>query len=377
MTESPLLRPDAPEPAPVRRRPWLLIALGALILIAIAGIAAWWLVLGRGSAPEWTRFARIDLSAPAGDAFLAGTPWVRLRLEPLVPGRETTLQVLLEAPRGTPVPNDGSARLSSLTARPLAVDAADAVSLPLTPASGGTLTATSPFDRAGWWRLTAEVESGGATAPAEFYLLLPDPNVNGPGAVPRGNATAEGEALFQRGLAGLTGLHTVRYTQWIADGLGNAGTSEHAVRAGIDGEPAGFSYRAAGGMEAVVIGTTRWLRLPGTPGWQRQEGAMVVPPAEWGEEYVGATGFAILGEETVDGERSQLLAFVVPEVTEPRSQAMAWYLWWVGAESGHVRREAMISRQHYMLNHFTGFDAPLELTPPPAEATPVAATPVS
>jgi hypothetical protein len=375
---SPLVRPEAPGAAPPPRRPWLFVTLGAVILILIAGIAGWWLTFGRATAPDWTRVAQLDLTAPAGDAFAAETPWVRLRLAPLIPGQENTLQVSLEAPRGTPVPGDGSARIASLTAQPLTGGAAGAVALSLTPAAGGALAGTSALDRAGWWRLTAEVEGegDGATAPAAFYLLLPDPNINGPGAVPREDSTAEGEALFQRGLAATAGLQTVRYTQWMADGNGNAAISEHAVRAGTDGEPAGFVYRAAGGMEAVVIGSTRWIHLPGTTGWQRQEGAMVVPPAEWGEEYLGATGFSILGEETVDGERTQIFAFVVPEVTEPRSQAMAWYLWWVGTETGHVRREAMVSRQHYMLNHFTDFDAPLELTPPPTEATTVAATPV-
>jgi hypothetical protein len=376
MTDPPLVRPEAPDPAPRRRRPWLFVTLGAVVLIAIAGIAGWWLTSGRTTTPDWTRVAQIDLAAPAGDAFQSDAPWVRLRPAPLIPGQENTLQVSLEAPRGTPVPGAGSAWIASLTAQPLAGGAANAEALSLTPANGA-LTATSALDRAGWWRLTAEVEGGGATAPAAFYVLLPDPNINGPGAVPRVDTTAEGETLFQRGLGAITGLQTVRYTQWMADGNGNAAVSEHAVRAGTGGEPAGFVYRAAGGMEAVVISSTRWIHLPGTTGWQRQEGAMVVPPAEWGEEYLGATGFTILGEETVDGERTQLLAFVVPEVTEPRSQAMAWYLWWVGTETGHVRREAMVSRQHYMLNHFTDFDAPLELTPPPTEATPVAATPVS
>ena len=87
-------------------------------------------------------------------------------------------------------------------------------------------------------------------------------------------------------------------------------------------------------MEAVIIGSTRWIRLPGDPGWQEQEGATVVLPSEWDEEYSGATGFTILGEETIDGERCQLLAFVVPELTEPRRQTVAWYLWWVGDRDG-------------------------------------------
>ena len=71
------------------------------------------------------------------------------------------------------------------------------------------------------------------------------------------------------------------------------------------------------------------------------------------------------------------LAFVVPEVTEPRRQTAAWYLWWVGAETGHLRREAMVSRQHYMLNQFTDFDVPLDIVPPEDDATPPVGTPAA
>jgi hypothetical protein len=150
------------------------------------------------------------------------------------------------------------------------------------------------------------------------------------------------------------------------------------VTAGDEDGPPGFSYRAVGGMEAIIIGSTRWIRLPGDLRWEEQEGATVVLPSEWDEEYTGATGFTILGEETIDGERCQLLAFVVPELTEPRRQTVAWYLWWVGEETGYVRQEAMVSRLHYMHNAFGDFDVPIMLSPPQEAATPVTTgTPVS
>ena len=213
---------------------------------------------------------------------------------------------------------------------------------------------------------------------AEFHLLIPDPNINGPAAVPVSESSAEGEALFQRGMEAITTLRDVRFTQWIADGKGNSALSEHAVTTGGDGAPPGFTYRAVGGMEAVIIGSTRWINLPGDVGWQKQEGATVVLPSEWDEEYFGATGFTLLGEETIDGEPCQILAFVVPELTEPRRQTVAWYLWWVGEETGYVRQEAMVSRLHYMLNRFSDFDVPISLAPPEENATPVArGTPIS
>jgi hypothetical protein len=129
-------------------------------------------------------------------------------------------------------------------------------------------------------------------------------------------------------------------------------------------------------MEAIVIGTTRWVKLPNDLGWTEQEGAVSVPPAQWGEEYAGATQFTVLGEESIDGVSTQIVAFLVPEVTEPRRQSAAWYLWWIDTESGRVRREAMASRIHYMLNTFSDFDVPVVLAPPASEATPAAGTPL-
>ena len=129
-------------------------------------------------------------------------------------------------------------------------------------------------------------------------------------------------------------------------------------------------------MEAIILGTTRWVKLPNNLGWDKQEGSSPLPPSEWGEEYRPAAEFAVLGEETVDGERCQILAFLVPEQTEPQRRSAAWYLWWVGTESGRVRQETMASRFHYMHHLYFDFDAPLTIGPPPVAASPVAATPV-
>ena len=131
-------------------------------------------------------------------------------------------------------------------------------------------------------------------------------------------------------------------------------------------------------MEAIIIGSTRWIRLPGDPGWEEQEGATVVLPSEWDEEYTGATGFTLLGEETIDGERCQLLAFVAPELTEPRRQTVAWYLWWVGdRDRATCARRRWSPASTTCCNEFGDFDVPIVLAPPHEAATPVASgTPV-
>ena len=382
MTDSDtiLVRQDDAPPGPAQRRSWLPVAFAVIVLALIATGAGWWFLNNRQAIPEWDRQPALDLAAPAGDAFRGATPWVNLRLITGRPGEENRLHVqITPRPRqATPVPASAPpARITSLTAQPLSGEPAVAETLALQPdpETEGGFIASSLLDQAGWWRLSVEVD--GAERAAEFYLLIPDPNLNGPNAVPRAQASAEGEALFQRGMEALTSLRDVRFTQWIADGRGNASVSEHGVTSGDGSTPPGFTYRAAGGMEAIIIGSTRWIRLPGDARWEEQQSAPVVLPSEWDEEYIGATGFTILGEETIDGERCLLLAFVAPELTEPR-RTVAWYLWWVGEETGYVRKEAMVSRLHYMLNAFRDFDVPIALSPPQEAATPIASgTPVS
>ena len=379
-SDSTLVRQDDAPDSPAQRRSWLPVAFAAIALALIAAAAGWWFLNSRETIPEWERLPALNLAAPAGDAFGDHTPWVNLRIMTARPGDENVFRVQI-TPRtrqGTPDPAAAATgRISSLTAQPLSGEPASAETLDLQPdpETEGAFITSSPLDPAGWWRLSVEVD--GAASPAEFYLLIPDPNLNGPNTVPSSASSPEGEALFRRGIEALTTLRDVRFTQWIADGRGNASVSAHAVTAGDGSSPPGFTYRAAGGMEAIIIGSTRWIRLPGDPGWEEQEGASVVLPSEWDEEYAGATGFTTLGEETVDGERCRLLAFVAPELTEPR-RTVAWYLWWVGEETGYVCKEAMVSRLHYMLNAFSDFDVPIALAPPEEAATPAASgTPVT
>jgi hypothetical protein len=379
--DTTFVRQDNVPGGSARGRSWLPAAFAAIALALIAAGAGWWYLTSRQTIPEWDRLPVLDLAAPAGNAFRGDTPWVNLRLMTGRPGEENVLDVQI-TPRtrqATPVPASApAAGITSLTAQPLSGEPASAETLALQPdpKTEGGFVASSSLDEGGWWRLSVDVD--GAEAAAEFFLLIPDPNLNGPNAVPSSGSSPEGEALYRRGLETLTSLRDVRFTQWIADGRGNAAVAAHAVTAGDEDGPPGFSYRAVGGMEAIIIGSTRWIRLPGDLGWEEQEGATVVLPSEWDEEYTGATGFTILGEETIGGERCQLLAFVVPELTEPRRQTVAWYLWWVGTETGYVRKEAMVSRLHYMLNEFSDFDVPIALSPPQEAATPAPrGTPVS
>ncbi|MFT4041454.1 MAG: hypothetical protein QM692_24940 [Thermomicrobiales bacterium] len=367
-----------PDAAPRRgaARSLTIAATAILVLLVIAGAAGWRVYSQRAAVPDWDeRLTTLNLLAPAGDAFDDATPWVSLILAPGTVNTDVPVTLRLENRQGTPTPTDANAPI--ITAATLQPLGGSPTPLTLASAPDGSATSTVRFPTPGWWRITAETSAGGA--PATYDFVVPDPNIAGPAAAPSPQTQPDAEALYRQGLEALTTLQSVHYVQWMADGKGNAAISEHTVGAPTADKPAEFLYRAAGGMEAILIGDTRWVQLPNNLGWTKQEGAFIVPPSEWGEEYAGATHFASIGTEEVDGVSTQIISFVVPEVLEPQRQTAAWYTWWIDPATGHILREAMVSRSHYMLNHFSDYDVPLNLTPPDMDAgaaTP-AATPAS
>jgi hypothetical protein len=347
-----------------------LAILGVLLLLALIAGAGWW-YFARAAAPNWDRVASVNLFAPAGDAFDEASPWVSLNFVPSAADRDVPITLSLENRKGTPTPADaGTATITAASMQPLG---GTSETLALTTSAEGSTTTTARFSTPGWWRISIETSANGT--PATFDFIVPDPNVAGPRAVPAAQTQPDAEALYRQGLEALTTLQSVHYVQWMADGRGNGAISEHRVSGPTDTLPAEFAYRAAGGMEAIMIGDIRWVQLPNDLGWTKQEGAVIVPPSEWGEEYEGATQFTVLGQEDVLGVPTTIIGFLVPEVTEPQRRTAAWYAWWVDPATGHILRETMVSRSHYMLNTFSDYDIPLDLQPPVMEGTP-AATPV-
>jgi hypothetical protein len=372
MTDSPLIAPEEAAQPTARRAPWLPIAIAVLVLAAIAGGFAGQQLNARQAIPDWDRRTELIFRAPAGDAFAADTPWAQVRLAPVRADAENSIQAAAGFLDGTPVPAAGPPHVTAVTVQSVSGEAAGLEPAVIAAGENGELSGTVRLDQAGWHHIVAEI--AGARQSAEFYLLVPDPSINGPNAVPQLSSSAEAEAVFQRGLAATTALKSVHYSEWVGDGAGNSAVSLHTVVARA-GEPPALSFRITGGTEVVIIGSTRWVKPPGdVVGWQRQEGVAITPPSAWGDELSGATGFTLLGEETIDGEATQIVAFVAPELSEPRRRTVAWYLWWVGTETGQVRREAMVSRQHYMFRQYSDFNEPLQILPPD-EGTPVAGTP--
>ncbi|MCC6314901.1 MAG: hypothetical protein IT337_12905 [Thermomicrobiales bacterium] len=352
---------------------WSALAGMLVLVLALAAGIFVWRAMTPASAPPPTvpDLDTVVLAMPAEGFANPDGPWVRIEVAPVRPGANDIAIWLTDLSGADAAPPaSGSVSVAPLTAE----GAATAVAAQ--PGDDGRLIATISIAEPGWQQISAEVElADGHRVAAPFYLVAPDPNVTGFADIVIPKSDPAAEAVYERGLAALTSLHRVRYWQLIADGRGVAALSDHAIDDGSGGKEPSFYFRAEGGLEAVIIGPRRWVRQPGEE-WVEQEASPMILPSEWGAEYAGATGFRLGRIENVDGEPSRVVTFIVPERQNPYV-VPAWYAWWVGAESGELRREVMVSRYHYMINEFHDIDAPLQIAPPiPTGAGSPAATPV-
>lgn len=71
-----------------------------------------------------------------------------------------------------------------------------------------------------------------------------------------------------------------------------------------------------------------------------------------------STAFQFGRREVVDGEMTQVLLFYNP--SQP-----AWYAWWIGVDTGYLRRQAMVAAGHFMLTHFSAHNEPVSIEFPP------------
>jgi hypothetical protein len=307
---------------------------------------------------------QLDLAAPLpGDI----SKVVRLIVEPVRSGENELTLYLAErdgGPDAPPIPvSDMQATLI-----PLAGDD-DVQEIALESAGDGRYAAADPIDLSdGWWQVSTTVQAeAGEAASIAFYLLVPDPNVNGFDAVPEAESDGEAEDLFASAIARWESMRSLAYTERLASGVGTVAISQRVVTDGSDGNPAG-SRLVSPQFELITIGDRTWQRTPGTD-WVERTTISIYPPSEWPALYDGATDFSRGKTIDLNGRETHIIHFHVP-ATE--TLVAAWYTWWIDADSNYVVREAMISTLHYMVYEFGEFDQPVELTPPIEDATPVA-----
>lgn len=298
-----------------------------------------------------------------GQESIVGT----LHLDPAKPG-SNSVSVSLARPDGSAIAPGDLQRVrfsfDSLT------NPASQHNLDATPdATGAWALGGTQLSIEDWWRVTVTVRQAGLQdTNIVYYLILPDPNLNGFNNMPVPESQPEAEAVFQRGLQGLTSLHRVAYVQQLTSGTGTVVQSYNAVNDGSDGStPAQMVTTST--ATVITIGNYRWLGQPGRP-WARTGSNPMIPPSDWGDDYERGTSFRMGGTETIAGEEAQLITFFVPGTPQ---LAPAYYVWWVGVDTGHLLQVAMVSRAHYMQERYGNFDGPIEITPPVNDAgTPVA-----
>ncbi|MGI8483428.1 MAG: hypothetical protein ACR2OU_04115, partial [Thermomicrobiales bacterium] len=224
---------------------------------------------------------------------------------------------------------------------------------------------------------------------ADFYLLLPDPNVHGFNAPPAPASDPAAQAAYEKALTTLTSLTAIRRSEHIGSGRDALVIAENAWTTSTNGHPPSFESETlfsgsfvprpdgspppaptTNAYHSVAIGDEAWQVVDGK--WLEQSPIMYLPPAEWGSTYTGAQEFQFGTTEVINGEECQIITFHTPNLS---SQSEAWFAWWVGKNSGKVRQTTMVANQHYMVWNYRDFNNDFVIQGPPApspSATPSA-----
>ncbi|MGC4191099.1 MAG: copper resistance protein CopC [Thermomicrobiales bacterium] len=254
-----------------------------------------------------------------------------------------------------------------------------AISLDATSAPATFATESMDLSLDGWWRLTVHVSRASQQGTsAAFYLVLPDPNVHGFDAPPVPDNDPAAQQIFDRGMTTTTALTSMRRQETINSGLDAFVIADYAWVVGQNGAPNAFTALTAfsgsfvnrpdgsppappteNSYRTVTVGDQSWRQIDDQ--WVDIPVIQYQPPAEWGETFEGARDFQMGATETLDGEECQIVFFHTPESA---SQAEAWFGWWVGKDTGLVRRLVMVANVHYMTWDNSDFNQPISITPP-------------
>lgn len=343
------------------------VRIEAALALLVAGVGV---ALALSALPSESKgdVEEIDLAAP----LLFGNPesaMVRLEIGPAVAG-ENEIRIFLTDAENDPIPAD-EIDLVRLTVRSLNSDAMQSGIEAIPDGSGGFTVAGLQLSHDGWWAIDVLVRQPGeedVTVP--FYLMVPDPNINGFDAPEIAESNPDAEALFTRAVEILANVNSVGYNERLASGLGTVVTIERQVAVGDQDSPTASLLRT-NEIELLTIGNRTWQRPPGGE-WFERELVEVIPPKEWVAAYEGATGFQLGPEMEIDGKMTRVVTLYVPE-TERR--IAAWYAWWIDEATGEPVREAMVSRMHYMIYFYSGFNEPFAPEPPVTGGAAGTATP--
>jgi hypothetical protein len=145
-------------------------------------------------------------------------------------------------------------------------------------------------------------------------------------------------------------LRTLVIHEHLASSSRNAIDTTYEVAA-----PDKLAYKIVNGPQAVVIGGTRWDRLPGGR-WEKSETEPLKQPEPfWGSDR--RTNARLLGSGTVGGKPVKLASFYDPVIP-------AWFELSIDPATGRLLALRMSAQAHFMRHRYTGFDEPLRIVPP-------------
>ena len=343
---------------------------GAVVLVL--GAAATLAMLAPPGEARGDRPTRVELALPASVSVDDDQLYIKLVVEPQADERR---RLTVSATDGAPLATVPSAEGGYEVIRAPAIP-----DLQLARVTLGSLTSTIPpatydltaagdgtfsrdgfaFAVDGWWRADVTVRRpGAADATVAFYLLEPNPNVVGFGNVPE----PEDDPVAVAIQAGARDRFDARSSYAYVEALNGGDGGVEVIGARFSDNAAGSGQRgieiSSHELTLVRLDGRRYVRQ-GEGEWIETGDSPVLTPAEVAVDYDGAEQVRMAGEEEIDGELCRRITFHVPATTV----SAAWYIWWVSAESGELRQEAMVSRAHYMIKRYTAVNAPSKIVAP-------------
>jgi copper transport protein len=189
-------------------------------------------------------------------------------------------------------------------------------------------------------RVTVHLEGAGVR-PATLRFVLP-----------RRWPAPAATALVRRVDRVFRELSSVVIHEHLASSATNAITTTYRLAA-----PDRLAYSIVNGPKAVVIGATRWDKLPGGR-WERSQTERIREPQPfWGSDP--RTNAHLLGTGTVGGRPVKVASFYDPRLP-------AWFVLTVDAATGRLLVLRMTAQAHFMRHRYTDFDQPMAIVPPTA-----------
>jgi copper transport protein len=307
----------------------------------------------------------VQLVEPVLDAQGNTQANIHLTVDPAKPGTNA-VDLRVTDQNGKPVPADKMRRLWADFASLSYGTVRDNVEATADPAKPDSYAINGlDLSLEGWWRVTAHVMmSDFSTMSADFYLMLPDPNVNGFDAPPKPKNDPEAQALYEHALKQLASLHSLKFTQAIGSGQDVLVTAHLAITIDPKTGQTTASSLDSPNYHSISVGQKSWLKQEGG-GWLEQPSNLLPPLSSWVDTYGGGTNVRFGIKEMMGGEEAQIVTFYLPE--KP-SQAEAWFAWWIGTKTGRLYQMTMTADQHYMVETHSDFNGNFTISPPPGAA---------